>query len=142
MTATLIRNSPMASQFFGAVAVSAKHPGVVWRPANALVPLSMRRIARSGVVMTNEDETMSRTEILDGFTAVMNAIERIDVRITQEIGGLRMEMRAGFAQVDRRLARLDDRVSVLEDRMGGLEDRVGGLERDMSRVKTHLGIVD
>ncbi|TAM72839.1 hypothetical protein EPN44_14615 [bacterium] len=96
--------------------------------------------------MSKEDEAMARTEIMEGFAAVMNAIDvayrKLDDRITQEVGGLRTEMRAGFAQVDRRLARLDDRVSALENRTASLEDRVGGLGRDMSFVKTHLGITE
>lgn len=94
--------------------------------------------------MNDEQESMSRQEIMDGFSAVMNAFElfyqRLDDRITKEIGDLRSEMRAGFARVDRRLARLDDRVSVLEHDMSQVRSDVALLQSDMSRVKVHLGI--
>ena len=99
--------------------------------------------------MGDEEFTMSRAEIMDGFTAVMAAIERLDARITTEIGGLRTEMRAGFAQVDRRLARLDDRVSALEDDVSQLKSdmsrvdcRLSRMDHRLSRVETHLGIAD
>jgi len=116
--------------------------GEAAHPPNAPVPLSASRTARSGAVMTNEDEAMSRAEILDEFRALADAIDSGFKANRAETAELRAEMRAGFAQVDRRMARLDDRVSALENRTAGLEDRVGGLEREMSSVVTRLGRVE
>ncbi|TAM91829.1 hypothetical protein EPN42_02650 [bacterium] len=76
-------------------------------------------------------ETMSKSDILDGFREMREYIEFGHAAILRQMAEMRTkiltEMRAGFAQVDRRFARLDDRVSALED--------------DMSQVKLRLDIV-
>ena len=76
--------------------------------------------------------------VADGVLANSARLDRLEV-----------EMRAGFAGLDRRimltehrLGRIDERLEGIDERLGGIDERLDGVEQRLAFVEAHSRSVD
>ena len=72
---------------------------------------------------------------------VLRLLDVITVEVAtnrNETSGLRSEMRAEFARVDRRLGNIEVRVETVETRLQSLETRLRSVETGVRSVETEL----